>query len=120
MHWFVENLSPVAVELAALVTSRSAAGRATAQSVALVLKSLTANCWHVLRFIVAASKAGTPLTHDALLAQCKAKMLVKDSGALTGLLRELIDHEIVQRNAFVSLKADVREVEAALAELERA
>ncbi len=102
------------------MTSKGATERTTQQSVALVLKSLTPNCWQVLRFIVAASKAGTPLTNDALLAKCKAKMLVKDGGALAGLLRELLDHKIVDRGATVTLKADVDEVEAALAKLDRA
>jgi len=72
----------------------------------------------VLRFIVAAQRAGSPHSNETLLAQCKRRLTVGSGGALAlhAIVAELVDHAIVKLAGGVYvLRARAEAVDDALA-----
>ncbi len=79
-----------------------------------MLNAVAANTRTVLVLITDAVRAKRPLTHDALYRAVKDMMLIKSHVDLETLLKELYDHNIVERSKVMVLKATVEEVDAAV------
>ena len=88
----------------------------TVLGISSVLFSLAIKQRKTLKLILKGVEAG-PLTFDKLLATAKDQMVARDAQELNGFIGELADHHLVERAQFITLRADAKQVEAALASL---
>lgn len=101
--------------MTAIVATKGAAAN-TDLGITSVLFSLAIKQRKTLKLILKGVEAG-PLTFDKLLATAKDQMVAKDAQELNGFIGELADHHLVERSQYITLKADAKQVEAALASL---
>jgi hypothetical protein len=101
--------------MTAIVATKGAAAN-TDLGITSVLFSLAIKQRKTLKLILKGVETG-PLTFDKLLATAKDQMVAKDAQELNGFIGELADHHLVERSQYITLKADAKQVEAALASL---